>query len=234
MNRGCFVTGTDTGVGKTRTARALLTVFGQQLGCRAVGMKPVASGAIETPDGLRNPDALALQAAANVEVPYADVNPYLFAPATAPHLAAAAVGAEISTGVISNCFARLATCADVVVVEGAGGWLTPIGPRQSMADVAAILGLPVILVVAMRLGCINHAVLTAQAILGAGIPLAGWVENRIEADPDGVLDGYSQALAERISAPRLGVLPRRVPDRGASAGDFELGRLVQLTHGKGR
>jgi len=234
MKRGCFVTGTDTGVGKTRTACALLTVFGQQLGCRAAAMKPVASGAIETPDGLRNPDALALQAAANVEVPYPDVNPYLFAPATAPHLAAAAVGAEISTDVISGCFARLAAHADVVVVEGAGGWLTPIGPRQSMADVAGLLGLPVILVVALRLGCINHAVLTAHAILAAGIPFAGWVENRIEPDPDGVLEGYPQALAERISAPRLGALSRSWPDPGGSAGEFDLGRLRQLAHGDDR
>ncbi len=212
---GLFVTGTDTGVGKTRVACALLTVFGRRLGRKAVGMKPVASGGVETPHGLRNADALALRAAAGIEAPYEDINPYLFAPATAPHLAAAAAGIEISIEIIAAHFRRLAARAEAVVVEGAGGWLTPIGPGRTMAEVAQALQLPVVLVVGVRLGCINHALLTTAAIRQAGMALAGWVENHLEPDPEGMLAGYSQALVERIPAPRLANL-RHEPVDGPS------------------
>jgi dethiobiotin synthetase len=206
MTPGFFITGTDTGVGKTRVSCALLEACAR-LGYAGVGMKPVASGCKPTAEGLRSDDALALAAAGNVAAGYDAINPYAFAPATAPHLAAAAVGVEISTERVLSGFERLHARAQIVVVEGIGGWLTPIGPHATMADVAAQLGVPVILVVGVRLGCLNHALLTVAAVERSGLTLAGWVENRLVPDPRGELAGYSQALVERIGAPRLGALP---------------------------
>jgi dethiobiotin synthetase len=181
LARGVFVTGTDTGVGKTVVAAALIRALVRG-GFAVAGMKPVASGAELTPAGLRSADALALIAAANVAAAYERVNPYCFAPPIAPHIAAREAGVVIDVARVRASFDALARCADCVVVEGVGGWATPIGAGQTMGDVACALGLPVVLVVALRLGCLNHALLTARALAADGARLAGWVGNSIAPD----------------------------------------------------
>src|SRR5690606_25531823 len=160
MTQGYFVTGTDTGVGKTRISLALMRAL-QAQGHTVLGMKPVASGCRSTADGLRNDDAVQLRAQASFDVPYDQVNPYAFEPPIAPHLAALAVGTVIRIDVIRDMLDRLGASADRVVVEGVGGWLVPIDASATMADVAVAVDLPVVLVVAVRLGCLNHALLTA-------------------------------------------------------------------------
>jgi dethiobiotin synthetase len=174
-----FVTGTDTGVGKTLVATAVVRGLAQS-GLRVAAMKPVASGCTETPEGLRNEDALALQGAANVRSRYEDVNPYAFVPAIAPHIAAQETGIQMSIGRLEHAYERLALSADVVVIEGAGGWLTPLDSALSLADFAVLLNADVLLVVGLRLGCINHAVLTARAVQAVGLRLCGWVGNAID------------------------------------------------------
>ncbi|MBS1235546.1 MAG: Dethiobiotin synthetase [Proteobacteria bacterium] len=203
MQRAWFVTGTDTGVGKTLVSVALLTALARS-GRRVVGMKPVASGCDTTPHGLRSADAEALLGAGNVAADNNDLNPYALAAPTAPHLAAAVDGVQIDIATIRAHFARLAAHADDVVVEGIGGWLVPINRTQTMADVARTLELPVILVVGMRLGCLNHALLTERAITASGCRLVAWVANTLECT---VPDGYVEALADRLDAPCLGVIP---------------------------
>jgi dethiobiotin synthetase len=199
--RGFFVTGTDTGVGKTRVAVALIHgLVGR--GLRVAGMKPIASGCRLSEGRLVNDDALALRAAANTAVAYSDVNPYAFEPAIAPHVAARQAGVTIERSRILQSYRTLSLTADAVVVEGAGGWLVPIGSAATMADVARDLCLPVVLVVAMRLGCINHALLTAGAISTSGLLLAGWIAN----DPGPAMPERTasvNAIRERIGAPQL-------------------------------
>jgi dethiobiotin synthetase len=203
MTMGWFVTGTDTGIGKTRVATALLDALSRR-GVRVAGMKPVASGCDPTADGLRNADAQALLQCTSVPLAYGDVNPYAFGPAVAPHLAAAGVRINIAT--IRTCYERVAGAADAVIVEGIGGWYVPIDEHLTMADVARALGLPVILVVGIRLGCLNHALLTVEAIARTGLPLAGWVANGI--DPAAALfEENVAALRTRIPTPLLGVVP---------------------------
>ena len=201
LPRGFFVTGTDTGVGKTRIAIALLRAL-IEAGARAAGMKPVASGC-ELRDGrLVNEDALALIAAGNVQAAYEDVNPYAFAPPIAPHVAARQAGTVVDRARIRASYLRLAARTDSVVVEGAGGWLVPVGPHATLADIALDFAFPVILVVGMRLGCINHALLTAQAVAASGLTLAGWIAN----DPGPVMPERAAslaAIAERVAAPCL-------------------------------
>jgi dethiobiotin synthetase len=189
--RAVFVTGTDTGVGKTVVAAALMRALVRE-GFKVAGMKPVASGAERTPAGLRNADALALVAAANVAAAYELVNPYCFAPPIAPHIAAREAGCVIDMERLRHSFDALASNADCVVVEGAGGWATPIGPAQTMADVATALQLPVLLVVALKLGCINHACLTARALAADGAALAGWIGNSITAEFDRKEDNIAE------------------------------------------
>lgn len=202
MSRGFFVTGTDTGVGKTLVSAALLIALART-GRRVVGMKPVASGCDLTPRGLRSTDAETLRMASNVAADYADINPYALAAPTAPHLAAAA-GAPIDIATIRAHYTRLAAQADDVVVEGIGGWLVPINRSQTMVDVVRALELPVILVVGMRIGCLNHALLTSRAIAADGCRLVAWVANAVE----GVAPtGYVESLTERLEAPCIGVLP---------------------------
>ena len=200
--RGWFITGTDTGVGKTLVSSALLMAL-VGAGRRAVGMKPVASGCDSTPEGLRSADVEALRAAGNVVTDYIDVNPYAFEIPTAPHLAAAAAGVQIDIDTIRNAYTRLAASADAVVVEGVGGWSVPINRHQTMADVVLALDLPVILVVDLRLGALNHALLTRAAIEACGCRLVAWVANATQAEPP---DGYLTALAERLDAPLLGAI----------------------------
>lgn len=176
---GYFVTGTDTGVGKTHVAVQLTRALVRQ-GARVAVMKPVAAGATPSAEGLRNEDALALAAAANVRADYATINPYCLPAPISPHLAAAEAGVTITVEPIRERFAQLAASADVVIVEGAGGWLTPIAAGATMADVASALAVPVLLVVGLRLGCLNHAQLSARAIAASGLPLAGWIANHID------------------------------------------------------
>jgi dethiobiotin synthetase len=177
--RGFFITGTDTEVGKTVVATALVRALVSR-GLRVAAMKPIASGSQRTPRGLRNDDALALMAASNVAVPYERVNPYCFEPAISPHIAAEDAGIAIDLTHIQREFAALAAApADYVIVEGAGGWLAPIGPRTTMKDLAGALDLPVVLVVGVRLGCINHALLTKLAIESHGARFAGWIANTL-------------------------------------------------------
>ena len=203
--RGYFVTGTDTGVGKTLISAALLRYFVQR-GLRAVGMKPVAAGC-EWRDGVAYwDDVERLRAAGNVDAAQVLVNPYRFEPAIAPHVAAAQAGVTIQLDVIARACDALHARADVVIVEGAGGFRVPLNDHQDMADLARKLSLPVILVVGMRLGCINHALLSAEAIRQAGLPLAGWVANRI--DPAmAQFDGSLATLQQRLNMPLLGVVP---------------------------
>lgn len=174
--QGVFVTGTDTGVGKTRVAVALLAALAAS-GLHAVGMKPVAAGIDAGAD--INEDVAALAAAGSVDAPLALRNPYAFTAPIAPHLAARDAGARIDLGVIERAFAALAARADIVVVEGAGGALVPLGAHEDMLDIARVLRLPVLLVVGMRLGCLNHALLSTLAIRARGLTLAGWVANEL-------------------------------------------------------
>jgi dethiobiotin synthetase len=203
--RGYFVAGTDTGVGKTLATCALLE-RARADGLRAAGMKPVAAGCEATAVGLRNEDALALIAHAGVAADYPTVNPVALPDPLSPHIAAARAGVVVDLGPVQAAFARLAADADVVLVEGAGGWLAPLSDTLAMSDLARRLGLPVILVVGLRLGCLNHAQLTARAITADGLRLAGWIGSTI--DPAmACVDGNIDTLRRRLPAPCLGVLP---------------------------
>jgi dethiobiotin synthetase len=176
---GLFVTGTDTGVGKTLVACGLTRGL-VALGYRVAVLKPIASGAERTADGLRNADALALAACANAGQDYAHINPYCFEPAISPHIAANEAGIAIDTRKIREVYDSLAARADWVVVEGAGGWLAPIGGARTMADLCAALPAAALLVVGLRLGCLNHAALTRLAMREAGVPYAGWIASHID------------------------------------------------------
>jgi len=177
--RGVFVAGTDTGVGKTFVSTGLARAAVADGRPLAV-MKPVAAGADATPAGLRNDDALALIDAARSTAAYEDVNPYCLPLAASPHIAAAAAGLRIEPAVVQRAAQRLAAAGEWLLVEGAGGWFAPIGERETMADVARALGLPVLLVVGLRLGCLNHALLTHEAIRRDGLRFAGWIGNAID------------------------------------------------------
>jgi dethiobiotin synthetase len=211
--RGLFVTGTDTGVGKTLIACALVRGF-VSLGYRVAVMKPVASGSEVTPGGLRNADALALMACASLPLSYGQVNPYCFEPPISPHIAAKEAGIEVNLGTIVQAYDPLARSADWVIVEGAGGWFAPVNETQSMADLARALSIPVLMVVGLRLGCLNHARLTRLAIGTRGIRFAGWIASGV----DGQLARMPENLAtlERVlGEPALAVVPHRAP--GAEA-----------------
>ena len=206
-----FVAGTDTEIGKTFVACALLHALRNQ-GYSAIGMKPVAAG---TDAHGRNDDVEALLTASSVKAPRELVNPYLFAPAIAPHIAAVEENRPIDLERIAQSFAALRPLADAIIVEGVGGFCVPLGPQVDAADLAQRLALPVILVVGMRLGCINHALLSAQAIAARGLPLAGWVANRI--DPQMArFDANLASLEARLAAPLLGVVPAHsTPEQAA-------------------
>lgn len=211
MKSAYFVTGTDTGVGKTRVSCALLRVFAAR-GLRAAGMKPVAAGCEALAGGMCCDDVERLRAAGNVKAPAEWVNPYAFLPPVAPHLAAAQSGVEIDLDTLAAAFSRLGALADVVIVEGVGGWRVPLNPREDTADLARRLGLPVILVVGMRLGCLNHALLTAQSVAACGLPLAGWVANQVDASMPAQADNIAylqHQFATRYAAPLLASVPHQ-------------------------
>ncbi|OGA46354.1 MAG: dethiobiotin synthase [Betaproteobacteria bacterium RIFCSPLOWO2_12_FULL_62_13] len=214
-HHGYFITGTDTGIGKTLVACALLHALSSR-GLRAAGMKPVAAGAQRSGGELRNEDAERLAAASSVTVPRTLLNPYCFELPIAPHIAAREAEVSIELEPILRAYHALAQRADVVVVEGIGGFCVPLNAREDTADLAQRLALPVLLVVGMRLGCLNHALLTAQAIRAKGLQFAGWIANRI--DPTlAAAEWNVAALAERLAAPLLGDIefmaapdPRRI------------------------
>ena len=208
-----FVTGTDTGVGKTLICCALLHAFAAQ-GQRVVGMKPVAAGC---DDDERNEDVKKLRAASNVLATYGQINPYSFIHPIAPHIAARNAGVRIDFSRILTSCNELASQADVVIVEGIGGFKVPLNERQDSDELAQQLQLPVILVVGMRLGCLNHALLTAGAIDACGLKLAGWVANVLDADMPALRDNIA-ALEQRLVAPLLGVVEYQAqPDARAVA-----------------
>ena len=197
--------GTDTGAGKSFASVALLHAL-RRGGARAVGMKPVASGCVATPDGLRNDDALALQAASDPFPAYALVNPFALPEPTAPQIAAALAGVEVTLPPIVAAFTRLAATADHVVVEGVGGWRAPLADDLEQRDVVRALDLPVVLVVGLKLGCLNHARLTAEAIAADGGRLTGWIGCAVE--PSGPHDAaYLDLLATALPVRCRGVLP---------------------------
>ena len=218
---GVFVTGTDTGIGKTRASTMLLRAY-RARGRRAIGMKPVASGCRETVQGLRNDDADALIAASDPPPSYALCNPFALPLPIAPHLAAREAGIEIVLAPIEKAYRQLATLADRIVVEGIGGWSVPLSGTLMQADLVRALDIPVVLVVGLRLGCLNHALLTARAIALDGCAFAGWIANRIDpsmAHADANLD----TLRTRIAAPLLGVIEH------AAEHDRDHGETLALT-----
>ncbi len=198
--------GTDTDAGKTLVTAGLLALAGQQ-GLRAAGLKPVAAGARRTAEGPRNRDALQLLEAASARFPYHQVNPVCLEPAMAPHIAARDIGASLSVdGLLACCRPLLQGDADLLLVEGAGGWRVPLNDSETLADLARGLGFPVILVVAMRLGCINHALLSAEAIRADGLSLAGWVANSVTGEMPRYRDNV-ETLQHWLGAPLLGEIP---------------------------
>ena len=220
MQFSCFVTGTDTGAGKTHASCALLHAL-RRIGRRAVGMKPVASGARENRHGWVNQDALDLIAASAFPPDYALVNPVCLKDATAPEIACAREGVHFGLPQLAQAHAQLAALADDVVVEGVGGWCAPLNDRLMQADLVRALALPVVLVVGLRLGCINHALLTLAALQADGMQLAGWICNDVDPELEFAQD-YFEALHRRMPVPCLGRLPWRAP---ASLGDLDLGPL---------
>jgi len=203
--RRWFVTGTDTGVGKTLVSSAMLSLLADS-GLRSVGMKPVAAGLDWVDGAWRNDDVEQLNAAGNVDAPLALRCPYLLRAPMSPHLAAREEGVRIELPPLLSAFAALSQRADAVVVEGVGGFCVPFGDDLDSADLAVALGLPVVLVVGLRLGCLNHALLTAEAIRARGLMLAGWVASIVEPEmlaPEANL----QTLRGRLGAPLLGVVP---------------------------
>ncbi|MDP3778320.1 dethiobiotin synthase [Methylotenera sp.] len=205
MKQSYFIIGTDTNVGKTYVASALVRHFAKA-GYQTIGMKPIASGCEQTPDGdLLNDDVLALSTASNVVAPLDMTNPYRFSPAIAPHIAAEQAGEIIDCEKIKQAYHELTQLAEVVVVEGAGGFLVPLNRQETLADLAVTLNIPMILVVGMRLGCINHALLTVEAIKSRGLTLAGWVANQVDAEMP-VFEENLASLQQRIAVPCISVV----------------------------
>lgn len=210
MKQGFFITGTDTGVGKTLVSVALTRALVKR-GLRVAVMKPVAAGALATPSGPRNDDALELLAASNVPAAYEDVNPCLLPVPASPHLAARQAGVAIRFDPILVAQRKLAATCDCLVVEGAGGWLAPISAVATMGDLAEQMGLPVILVVGLRLGCLNHALLTRDAIRSRGLRFAGWVANKMNTEMP-LVSANIETLASRFGVGPLGIVPSGFPE----------------------
>lgn len=216
-----YVTGTDTGIGKTRASTVLLHAL-RARGLRAVGMKPVASGCERTDAGWRNEDALALQAASDPHPRYEDINPYALPNPLAPQLAARDAGVRVELDTLRAGHARLRAQSDVVVIEGVGGWAAPLSDTLMQADLVRALDVPVVLVVGLRLGCLNHAFLSARAIASDGCRLVGWIGNAIDPDMARREDNL-RLLADGLAAPCWGVLPH-----AASADSAVMSRLLRL------
>ena len=226
MKHAYFIAGTDTEVGKTTISAGLLQAA-QRNGWSTLGAKPVASGCDLTSGGLRNSDALALMAESTLQLPYSAINPFAFEPAIAPHIAAQEAELALTVQAVLHSMRKvLAQPADFTLIEGAGGWRVPLAGQDNLSDLAIALGLPVILVVGVRLGCINHAVLTAEAIARDGLALAGWVANIIDPRTSR-LEANLATLAERLPAPCIGQVPRLPSaDAAAVADHLDLSRLA--------
>ena len=231
-SKGFFVTGTDTEIGKTVVAAGVVHALAAS-GRRIAAMKPVASGAEQTDAGLRNEDALHLITAANIENRYPEVNPYCFEPPIAPHLAAEEAGIRIRPEVILEAANVLAARADALVVEGVGGWQVPLAPGFGIPDLARKLGLPILLVVGLRLGCINHARLSVESILASGCSLAGWIGNVASIEPMAREAANIGTLKQLLPVPCLGIVPHlnaATPD--AVMKHLETAALVDAAFGK--
>lgn len=213
---GIFITGTDTEIGKTRVACALLRVLNKYQ-VKTAGMKPVASGAEKIDGQLRNDDALQLIESASVKLPYKLINPYVFSTAASPHIAADLEQQQVELENIKKCFLEIEQQAEFVVVEGVGGWLAPLNDKQAVADMAKVLQLPVVLVVGMRLGCLNHALLSAQHIQQSGLKLIGWVANCIEHNFS-YLEENIDTLTKLVDAP---LIARLDPDKENFSAEYE-------------
>lgn len=206
MSHRFFITGTDTDCGKTLVASGFMHLC-KQRGMTTAGMKPVASGGIAQADGvLRNSDALMIQSCCSTSTPYQLINPYCFKPPVAPHLAANMNGTSVDLPVIQAAYAALALQNECLIVEGVGGWRVPLNNELNVAGLCQALQLPVILVVGMKLGCINHALLTAQSILSDSVHLLGWVANCVDPEMQ-LLEQNIGTLQQLIPAPLLGVVP---------------------------
>ncbi len=223
-----FITGTDTGVGKTRIACGLVQSLAQA-GLHVAVMKPVAAGCHDTAQGLRNEDAELLMQAATVKLPYETVNPCALRLPASPHLAAAAEDKRIDIAALVSAVRATQQLAPWLVVEGAGGWLVPLNEQHTLADLAVALRLPVILVVGIRLGCLNHALLTVEAITRSGLTLAGWVANRIDSEMLCTEENIA-TLQQRIAAPLLGVVPYEAKhDAARVAASLDIAPLLNIT-----
>ncbi len=201
-----FITGTDTGVGKTLIAAGLLHAANGR-GLRTAAAKPVAAGCVEGVEGLHNDDALLLQRTASIKLPYATINPVALREPIAPHIAAAETGIELGAAALAAAGRQVMDCgADLTVIEGAGGWRVPLNATQTFADIPQLLDIPVIVVVAMRLGCINHGLLTMEAIRRDGLVIAGWIANSVQPDMARHRENLA-TLCARLPYPLLGVVP---------------------------
>lgn len=219
MSRSYFIAGTDTDIGKTTIAAGLLYAA-RQSGLSTVAGKPVASGCIVSPEGLRNADALSLMAECSVALTYEEVNPVAFEPAIAPHLAAREAGVALTVqSLLEPMRYLLNKGSDFTLIEGAGGWRVPLADQSNLSDLAKALQLPVILVVGVRLGCINHALLTAEAVARDGLQLAGWVANIIDGKTARLEENLA-TLAERLPAPCLGRVPRLKKPTAEAVAEF--------------
>jgi dethiobiotin synthetase len=203
--KGFFITGTDTGVGKTWMTAALLHALAAR-GRRVAGLKPLACGGHPTPDGWRHGDAELMMQHASVALPYATVNPVLLREPIAPHIAARQAGLRLSAAALHEICTTVEEQTDYLLIEGVGGWQVPINDNETMAHVARLLGLPVIMVVGIRLGCLNHSLLTCDAILRQQLTLGGWIANVIDPDMLEIQENIA-ALEARLPAPRLGTVP---------------------------
>lgn len=216
----CFVVGTDTGVGKTHVSCALLQALAQHHR-RVVGMKPVAAGVVPWGEGWASEDSIALRAASTIAVPPELDTPVLLPDPLSPHIAAARAGVQIDIAAIVQAYQALSLQADAVVVEGAGGFHVPLSPTETGADLAVALNLPMVLVVGLRLGCLNHALLTAEAMAARGLTLAGWVANRVDPEMMAPDDNIAW-LQQRLRAPLLADIPWGEHTAHSLAGHFQL------------
>ena len=224
-SKGIFITGTDTGVGKTWTTLAIMHAL-KSRGLCVAGMKPVASGAANIKNHLKNEDALMIQAECSTEQPYEQVNPYIFAEPIAPHIAAQNAGVKINLDPITRAYNNMVGRCDFVVVEGIGGWRVPLAEQLSTIDMVRALRLPVVLVIGLRLGCINHALLTAESIRADGVLLSGLVANGVDAEYT-YREQTLQTLTRSINAPLLGVFPYMKPrDTAALAGNLDIMQIM--------
>ena len=218
MIKAFFIAGTDTEVGKTVVSKAILQAMAAK-GLSTIGYKPVAAGCKETEEGMRNSDALHLQQAATQDIPYAEVNPYALIKPTSPHIAAKAEGVEIDYSVLSKKLADHKQNADVVLVEGAGGWRVPVSDSDCLSTWVKQEKLPVVLVVGIKLGCLSHAMLTAEAIQNDGLEIIGWAANRINPGTENYADIIAM-LEEKMPAPKLGEIPYMPSVKKRDMGEF--------------